>query len=296
MPSNLLSPFPELDTNFSKKCPSLGEDVTLMLSPCREQNRTVSCPSNLNQNIGSYEELAECPVWPLENRSTEIPTSNILQHIPFQAERSVSMIEDGWKSPGSTKAHASRYKTELCRTFHYSGFCKYGTKCQFAHGARELRGLTRHPKYKTELCRTYHTIGFCPYGSRCAFIHNAEDQSTCHYNYPLRQSLSCSEIPSSSSSSPLSSSPFSPSSTSSSSFSSFNPFCSSVPSFSLTASLSQAMVSEGIILHLSPSPTMDPGGCDSSSEDEEGTNMDYDFTLDCFQEIKRLPIFSQLSD
>lgn len=68
-----------------------------------------------------------------------------------------------------------RYKTELCRPYEESGECKYGDKCQFAHGGHELRNLVRHPKYKTELCRTFHTVGFCPYGPRCHFIHNAEE-------------------------------------------------------------------------------------------------------------------------
>lgn len=72
-------------------------------------------------------------------------------------------------------ANTSRYKTELCRPYEESGACKYGDKCQFAHGLGELRSLTRHPKYKTELCRTYHTAGFCPYGPRCHFVHNQEE-------------------------------------------------------------------------------------------------------------------------
>lgn len=71
--------------------------------------------------------------------------------------------------------NSSRYKTELCRPYEESGSCKYGDKCQFAHGSHELRNLARHPKYKTELCRTFHTIGFCPYGPRCHFVHNAEE-------------------------------------------------------------------------------------------------------------------------
>ena len=69
----------------------------------------------------------------------------------------------------------SRYKTELCRPFEESGKCKYGDKCQFAHGKHELRHMVRHPKYKTELCRTYHSSGLCPYGPRCHFIHNQDD-------------------------------------------------------------------------------------------------------------------------
>ncbi|KAK9870811.1 hypothetical protein WA026_009771 [Henosepilachna vigintioctopunctata] len=71
--------------------------------------------------------------------------------------------------------NTSRYKTELCRPYEEFGVCKYGDKCQFAHGIGELRSLARHPKYKTELCRTYHTAGFCPYGPRCHFVHNQEE-------------------------------------------------------------------------------------------------------------------------
>ncbi|XP_003740417.1 mRNA decay activator protein ZFP36L2-like [Galendromus occidentalis] len=72
--------------------------------------------------------------------------------------------------------NSSRYKTELCRPFEENGICKYGDKCQFAHGIEELRSLARHPKYKTELCRTFHTTGLCPYGPRCHFIHNSEEE------------------------------------------------------------------------------------------------------------------------
>lgn len=119
----------------------------------------------------------------------------------FWSERSVSMVEGnagglGWSSveaghlkqttatsgaasfsgsSSSISATSSRYKTELCRTFAERGLCKYGGKCQFAHGPEELRDLNRHPKYKTEPCRTFHSIGFCPYGIRCHFVHNAED-------------------------------------------------------------------------------------------------------------------------
>lgn len=77
---------------------------------------------------------------------------------------------------GSSQVISSRYKTELCRPFEENGTCKYGDKCQFAHGMQELRSLNRHPKYKTELCRTFHSSGYCPYGPRCHFIHNADER------------------------------------------------------------------------------------------------------------------------
>lgn len=73
---------------------------------------------------------------------------------------------------------SERYKTELCRSFEETGFCKYKEKCQFAHGFQELRNVQRHPKYKTDRCRTYHSTGFCPYGSRCHFIHDEQVTTT----------------------------------------------------------------------------------------------------------------------
>lgn len=35
------------------------------------------------------------------------------------------------------------YKTELCRSFNRTGYCRYGLKCQFAHGIQELRPSSR---------------------------------------------------------------------------------------------------------------------------------------------------------
>ncbi len=32
-----------------------------------------------------------------------------------------------------------KYKTTLCEHFTQHGYCKYGAKCQFAHGVHELR-------------------------------------------------------------------------------------------------------------------------------------------------------------
>ena len=68
-------------------------------------------------------------------------------------------------------AKQSLYKTELCRSFMDTGACRYGHKCQFAHGEHEIRPVLRHPKYKTELCKRFTTTGSCPYGFRCRFIH-----------------------------------------------------------------------------------------------------------------------------
>jgi len=75
-------------------------------------------------------------------------------------------------SSSNKQSSDTRYKTELCRQFVENGECKYGDKCQFAHGKEDLKHVNRHPKYKTNFCKTFHSKGFCPYGPRCHFIHD----------------------------------------------------------------------------------------------------------------------------
>ncbi|KAG7381971.1 mRNA decay activator protein zfp36 [Phytophthora pseudosyringae] len=81
----------------------------------------------------------------------------------------VSYMNEENSPKNGTKS--SLYKTELCKRFSEFGNCRYGAKCQFAHGMAELRHVVRHPKYKTTKCKSYWGSGHCPYGSRCRFIH-----------------------------------------------------------------------------------------------------------------------------
>eukprot|EP01108_Squamamoeba_japonica_P004294 TRINITY_DN3410_c0_g1_i4.p1 TRINITY_DN3410_c0_g1~~TRINITY_DN3410_c0_g1_i4.p1 ORF type:complete len:368 (-),score=114.14 TRINITY_DN3410_c0_g1_i4:29-1090(-) len=83
--------------------------------------------------------------------------------------------DDGSASSSGSSSQSDRYKTELCRSWEETKSCRYGQKCQFAHGSYELRELPRHPKYKTELCKNYHARGHCPYATRCRFIHDELD-------------------------------------------------------------------------------------------------------------------------
>ncbi|KAH7918407.1 hypothetical protein BV22DRAFT_1134614 [Leucogyrophana mollusca] len=86
----------------------------------------------------------------------------------------LDMSESGSQNgtgPSANNRKLGLYKTELCRSWEEKGSCRYGAKCQFAHGEEELRNVARHPKYKTEICRTFWVSGACPYGKRCCFIH-----------------------------------------------------------------------------------------------------------------------------
>ncbi|KAL6471745.1 hypothetical protein MHYP_G00203950 [Metynnis hypsauchen] len=165
-------------------------------------------PSLFSPKSLSSEQLSD--EWPFDiwsENSTSKP------QLPFRSDRSMSLTDSHLPNYGRSKAPevppppgfpplapapSNRYKTELCRSYQEYGSCKYGSKCQFAHGESELRGLYRHPKYKTEACRTFYNFGYCPYGARCHFIHEEKvterraQQQQVQQQHPrlLRQSVS----------------------------------------------------------------------------------------------------------
>merc|ERR1712077_25127 len=110
------------------------------------------------------------------NQTSFMPFDNQDDKSSSSASSSSSSSSDSFVSSSTNaKVNTSRYKTEMCRPFQENGSCKYGEKCQFAHGVEDLRNVSRHPKYKTDLCRTYHSVGFCPYGPRCHFVHAMDE-------------------------------------------------------------------------------------------------------------------------
>ncbi|XP_016100356.1 zinc finger protein 36, C3H1 type-like 2 [Sinocyclocheilus grahami] len=139
-------------------------------------------------------------VWPADSQSDRAPSK---AQFPLKPDRSMSLTDtfnrmkphDVPPPPGFpplAPLPSNRYKTELCRSFQEHGSCKYDSKCQFAHGESELRGLNRHPKYKTQACRTFYQFGYCPYGSRCHFLHGEKNSLDGDDQNPrqLRQSVS----------------------------------------------------------------------------------------------------------
>ena len=41
--------------------------------------------------------------------------------------------------PAANNAYPHNFKTELCRSFEATGWCRYGNKCQYAHGNEDVR-------------------------------------------------------------------------------------------------------------------------------------------------------------
>ena len=55
-------------------------------------------------------------------------------------------VDPSGNGPSANNRKLGLYKTELCRSWEEKGTCRYGPKCQFAHGEDEIRKVSRHPK------------------------------------------------------------------------------------------------------------------------------------------------------
>ncbi|XP_077468114.1 uncharacterized protein LOC144083857 [Stigmatopora argus] len=139
-------------SNIWSQTPSLQTKASTL------QGRSMSLTESSISLLSSFGHLKNLEIYPSGHVTTVAPPPGFppASNLPSQVPPMLS---------------PNRYKTELCRGFQETGSCKYGTKCQFAHGEAELRGMFRHPKYKTEPCRTFYNFGYCPYGTRCHFIH-----------------------------------------------------------------------------------------------------------------------------
>ena len=90
----------------------------------------------------------------------------MIRNLPQRIDRKTS------GNSSSQFQFSEKYKTEICKNFEQSKFCKFGINCCFAHGEAELRTKTvSNEFYKTKSCRHFENAGFCPYGQRCQYFH-----------------------------------------------------------------------------------------------------------------------------
>ena len=111
------------------------------------------------------------------NMNTKLRVNKIINKIKFL------LYLQGSQNP--------KYKTTLCKKYSTPQGCPYGTKCQFAHGAQELRlysgqGMPQNAlslnksqnsalNYKIVKCKNYEKDGTCKYGAHCTFAHGDEE-------------------------------------------------------------------------------------------------------------------------
>ena len=87
----------------------------------------------------------------------------------------------------------SMFKRELCKNWTETGFCRYGVKCQYAHGLEELseqhqlylneQKQGQNDKYKSQNCRQFYREKMCPYGKRCHFRHEYRSFKKIHRHF-----------------------------------------------------------------------------------------------------------------
>ena len=85
---------------------------------------------------------------PLPGQNGVVGNSNTATSVAGQG---LNMVGPGGTGPSANNRKLGLYKTELCRSWEEKGSCRYGAKCQFAHGEEELRKVQRHPK----VCRYF---------------------------------------------------------------------------------------------------------------------------------------------
>ncbi|KAI8985927.1 hypothetical protein BDB01DRAFT_896313 [Pilobolus umbonatus] len=157
---NRLIPSPEVSPCVSEEESDSSLKASSNNKPSRNNPRRRDAKSTKKDDDSDNDSLHEVikPRRALQNKKS---------HVSLLSSNSIT--DDDETDP--TKKQKNLYKTEMCRNWEETGHCRYGIKCQYAHGADDLREIERHPKYKTQKCRTFHQTGACPYGSRCTFRH-----------------------------------------------------------------------------------------------------------------------------
>lgn len=95
----------------------------------------------------------------------------------------------GGTGPSANNRKLGLYKTELCRSWEEKGSCRYGAKCQFAHGEDELRKVQRHPKVR---CPFFYIMKLSLTCSLLTLVQNGDMQGKRPSSHPKRDLSSLS--------------------------------------------------------------------------------------------------------
>lgn len=75
------------------------------------------------------------PVTPVSLSPVKAPAASSQQESPSSMQMDVDLMLNLQQK---SFVERSMYKRELCKNWAESGFCRYGQKCQYAHGLEEL--------------------------------------------------------------------------------------------------------------------------------------------------------------
>eukprot|EP00475_Leptophrys_vorax_P011258 TRINITY_DN1777_c0_g1_i1.p1 TRINITY_DN1777_c0_g1~~TRINITY_DN1777_c0_g1_i1.p1 ORF type:complete len:582 (-),score=144.25 TRINITY_DN1777_c0_g1_i1:73-1818(-) len=106
---------------------------------CQKFKEQGECPYGLKCQFahGEKELRPRLPTSPTTKKSPSSPRAD-------EDEKSADRAQDDVNNDSDKRSPDPKlYKTELCRSFNRTGYCRYGLKCQFAHGIHELRPSPR---------------------------------------------------------------------------------------------------------------------------------------------------------
>ncbi|CAL9079491.1 hypothetical protein MUK42_27281 [Musa troglodytarum] len=113
--------------------------------------------SSLNSFPSSSVEGGCCSVSPLSPIDSLPPGRSLPVHmtpLTMEVGEDVVVMDGVLVSDAETTSRRSLHRTEACRAWDENGICRYGSKCQFAHGKEELRGARRYVKQASEVPAT----------------------------------------------------------------------------------------------------------------------------------------------
>jgi hypothetical protein len=100
--------------------------------------KTVMCKNHPNCKYGDRCNFAHGPE-ELRKLDETILCALPRPKSPDSDTSSVTAASDRNSESGSSTGGAANFKTRMCKNYEKNGFCKFGDKCNFAHGRDELR-------------------------------------------------------------------------------------------------------------------------------------------------------------
>ncbi|CDO93992.1 unnamed protein product [Kluyveromyces dobzhanskii CBS 2104] len=135
-----------------------------------------------SENLRMIQEPSPDSVVPAQAPAQAQPAVASTEHVHSEKcghqlahSHSTPAAEQQQQEQQSERVNKQLYKTELCESFAIKNTCKYGNKCQFAHGLHELKLKERSNNFRTKPCVNWQKYGYCRYGKRCCFKHGDDE-------------------------------------------------------------------------------------------------------------------------
>lgn len=152
-------------------------------SACQDARPAQVNPFTLNLNANPFS-MSVNPREFVPTATTSSFASSMSSKTFVPTVESSSQSFEGNTHSDDKKQDGAKYKTELCKNWIEVGTCRYGKKCQFAHGKEEQEAhKTAEDNRRTKNCRTFYKTNQCMYGSRCMFRHEHRHINQIHRHY-----------------------------------------------------------------------------------------------------------------